>query len=337
MKAFYAIIAGLLLGLWTPVTHAGLRRWFVPTSLPAEIQVLNKSEEALDLWIGHPLAKDPELGVPTYEEYYSVLAQSKRRFSLEENRRHAWLQVKIQNENDDFLIVKLRKPNGETVELPRERAAIYSALAPTGYDKFTLSNLSELPQTVRVHWQSGPGIPVPDETVLLAAKGSLDVLRPANARGVEIRGELPLFAAWTTKDDFELMTPGTFPRYTRSTGTTRFLVANSAGDESFVIELADDALVARARQQIATPGRDPNTIIVGVPAYGPNGTNQNLLGPLQAPWSWHVKKVVGFSSIGSEACGGTAAVLEDLLQPWVDGEGGICFRDFRVVKELRGR
>lgn len=331
MKAQLVFLA---LFAWTSVSYGGLKRWFVPTGLPAEIQVLNKSEQPLDLWIGHPLAKDPELGVPTYEEYYSVLAESKRRFSLENSRRHPWLQVKIQDENEDYLIVKLRKYSGDTVDFPLERAAIFSSRVPAGYERFLLSNLSELPQNVRVTWKSGPGIPVPAETVALPAKGFIEIPRPANAVGVEVNGELPLFPAWTTKDDFELMTPKAYPRFAK-TSTARFLVANSTGKESFVIDMENEELIAQARAQIAKPGSDMNTIVVGLPGYGPNGSNQNLLAPGRAPWSWHVKKVLNFSSIGSESCGGTAAVLEDLIQPWIDGEGTICFRDFRVIAEIK--
>lgn len=330
MKVTLSLIA---LIAWTLPAQAGLKRWFVPTSLPAEIQILNKSAQALDVWIGHPLAVDPESNAATYEEYFSILGESKRRFSLEGNARHPWLQVKIQDENEDFLIVKLRKPSGDVVDFPLERAAIYSSPVRRGFEKFTLSNLSELPQNVSVVWKSALGIPIPAEAYPLPGKGSVEVARPANAISVEVRGELPLFPAWTTKDDFELMTAKAYPRFAK-TSTARFLVANTDMKESFVIDLEDEALIAKARDQVARPGKDINTIVVALPGYGPNGSNQNLLSPNRTPWSWHVKKVLQFSFIGSEGCGGTAAVIEDLLQPWIDGEGGICFRDFRVVREL---
>ncbi|MBX3018466.1 MAG: hypothetical protein KF767_11285 [Bdellovibrionaceae bacterium] len=118
-----------------------------------------------------------------------------------------------------------------------------------------------------------------------------------------------------------------------------FVLSNSSRTASYLVDLADPAMIAAAREQI----RDPETYLprILVAEVGVNllNDNRNWDDKTQHPWSWRIAQPIRFASLASQACDGHPQQLEDQLEAWLSGAytGGrpiICFWGYQVVEEL---
>lgn len=312
---------------------AYLLRYYFPTQLDGEIQVLNKSDQDLDLWIGHPTITNPQTGELIYEQIYRVMATSKRRFPLKNLRQHAFVQVKIHEEDQNSLIVRLRRPDGEIFEVGPGHSQNFSGRPSARLGSMLITNMSELSQKVQIKRMNVPGIDSA-EFLELPGQGHLVIEENIFAKTIQVEGELPLFVAWTGKDDFELLSPKAPENFSSKPKGVRFVLADSTKQESFIVDLEDERLIAEARAQLSRPTDNQKTILFALPDFGSNGLNQNWIHPHRPAWSWHIRKVFQFGQFGSDSCNGTPSLVEDFLSQWITSERAICFRDYRVVQEL---
>lgn len=330
-----AHLLGALLWLLPIQAHAVLLRWFIPTGLNAEVQILNKSESDLSYWVGYPSIVDPDSGQIDYEDFKRIYGQSKQRLDLSTLRSHPWIQIKVHEEDEDSLIIKLRNYDGETQDLHRERANRFIARTPASdFDEYQIANLSETAQTLLITERSKQGDVPKSSYHELPAKGVLQLPKPLLAQSIEVQGTLPLFVSWTKKDSFLVWEPVQDNTPLKDPEHTLFLAVDSSARESFVVPISDPELIAKARQQIQQPNEHLDTIIIGEPTWSAGISNRNLVSPFQASWSWELKTVYGFSSVASDSCNGTPSILEDFLPLWLGSNRLICFRDYRIVYEI---
>ena len=117
--------------------------------------------------------------------------------------------------------------------------------------------------------------------------------------------------------------------------SARFELANSAGNQSFIIELTDASLIAASRRQIAQPKSRQQRMLVARVERGSAGLNFDSRGLWQAPWSWHVAEVYRFADFGSIDCDGSPQMMEQTLEGWLEARNGlICFWDYKIKAEL---
>lgn len=106
---------------------------------------------------------------------------------------------------------------------------------------------------------------------------------------------------------------------------------DNSGD-SFIIQVTNDAMIAKAREQIANPSLEK--IVFARIQKGNSGFNRNWSKKEKALWSWSPAEVTNISDIGSTACNGFPQAVEDRVDSWSKDPGRICFWSYRIKKEL---
>jgi len=132
-----------------------------------------------------------------------------------------------------------------------------------------------------------------------------------------------------------LLSPQTERNFSFAATEAHFILESGDHSQSFVVSLTDPDLIAQARAQISSPGDFRARILIGQISGGSGGVNQNLRGSFNAPWSWHVAKVVKFAEMASQGCDGSPDFVEDFLQSWLDSKSNICFWSYRITRELQ--
>jgi hypothetical protein len=112
-----------------------------------------------------------------------------------------------------------------------------------------------------------------------------------------------------------------------------FLVAAREGvSDSFVVQIRDFAMAARARDLVKNPQKEK--MLFAKVQKDHQGFNRNFSTEQKNLWSWSTTEVTNFSDFGSIACNGQPQVLEDRVDSWLADPGQICFWNYRVKKEL---
>ncbi|MBC7465158.1 MAG: hypothetical protein H7256_04140 [Bdellovibrio sp.] len=112
-----------------------------------------------------------------------------------------------------------------------------------------------------------------------------------------------------------------------------FVVAarDNSGDQ-FIIQVTNDAMIAKAREQITNPTLEK--IVFARIQKGNSGFNRNWSKKEKPLWSWSTAEVTNISDIGSTACNGFPQAVEDRVESWSKDPGRICFWSYRIKKEL---
>ena len=114
---------------------------------------------------------------------------------------------------------------------------------------------------------------------------------------------------------------------------TYFLVGSRSGeDDTFVVKITDEKLIAQARNLIKNPSTEK--IVFAQVQKNHQGFNRNFNNPAKSLWSWSPTEVTSFADFGSTSCNGHPQILEDRVDSWVEYPGRICFWDYRLKKEL---
>ncbi len=112
-----------------------------------------------------------------------------------------------------------------------------------------------------------------------------------------------------------------------------FLVSSRSGeDDTFVVKISDEKLIAQARQLIKNPSSEK--IVFAQIKKDHQGFNRNFNNPSKSLWSWSTSEVTSFGDFGSTSCNGHPQTIEDRVDSWVEYPGRICFWDYRLKKEL---
>jgi hypothetical protein len=112
-----------------------------------------------------------------------------------------------------------------------------------------------------------------------------------------------------------------------------FLVGSRSGeDDTFVVKISDEKLIAQARQLIKNPSSEK--IVFAQIKKDHQGFNRNFNNPSKSLWSWSTSEVTSFGDFGSTSCNGHPQTIEDRVDSWVEYPGRICFWDYRLKKEL---
>lgn len=112
-----------------------------------------------------------------------------------------------------------------------------------------------------------------------------------------------------------------------------FLVGSRSGeDDTFVVKITDEKLIAQARQLIKNPSTEK--IVFAQIKKDHQGFNRNFNNSSKSLWSWSTSEVTSFGDFGSTSCNGHPQIIEDRVDSWVEYPGRICFWDYRLKKEL---
>jgi hypothetical protein len=112
-----------------------------------------------------------------------------------------------------------------------------------------------------------------------------------------------------------------------------FLLSNRQRNQSYVVRLTSSEMISEARQQIASPASLGHILIAEI-GKNSGGFNRNLSESQKTPWSWHIEKPLRFADLASQDCDGSPEMLEELILPWIENSGLICFWNYQIIKEL---
>ena len=310
---------------WTPGVRA-LDVWSFP--LETEIKsvlITNSQSQPQDLWLSGPnIEMETQFQVPAYGSLEIPMTSFA---SL------AWLRMVTVNSK--ALHLQLQTTFDQLIYLDPNQTTSWKVRARAGAE-LVVFNQAPFEQKVQIlasgqNWKTLilPAFGKNRVAIDSSASGQvLTITGEARIGGVLIAGENSVQLSANAKAQV-LTPPATSARY--------FRLSNSAKDQSYVVALSDPSLIAQAEEQIRKPWEIsylPRILFARV-AFGHGGFNRDFSSKWKAPWSWHVAEVFRFGDFGSQACDGNPEALEQSLMGWSpDGQGIICFWDFRIVEEI---
>ncbi len=114
---------------------------------------------------------------------------------------------------------------------------------------------------------------------------------------------------------------------------TYFVVGDRTNlSDTFLIQLSDPIMIAKAREQISHPNLEK--IVFARLQKGHGQFNRNWSKKEKSFWSWSAAEVTNISDLGSTSCNGLPQAVEDRAELWLKDPGQICFWRYRIKKEL---
>lgn len=203
--------------------------------------------------------------------------------------------------------------------------------APSGaHLKFFVQNLNPQSQTVMLRFKNTLGQIVGSQSVTLGKYMATTIFKVfAAAEFVEMEGQGRFSVLMWTEGSF---VPETFkvPVKTRLPASSYFLMARPDLTESFVVKIEDPKMADTARDLIKAHSMK---LLFADIEYAPKSENRSLSDLESSPFSWRVKRVVGFNDFGSITCDGSPQMVEDQIFKWLLMKR-ICFWGFKLKKEL---
>jgi hypothetical protein len=196
--------------------------------------------------------------------------------------------------------------------------------------KFYVQNLNPHAQTIMLHFKNSQGELVGSTPVSMEMYMSTVVFKIfAAAEFVEIEGQGRFSTLLWTEGSFipELKTS---PVPVSITQSSYFLMARPDFTESFVVRVDDPAMATQARNLIK---QGSMKLLFADIEYSPKSENRSLTDLESSPFSWRVKRVVGFNDFGPISCDGSPQMVEEEIFKWLATKR-ICFWGFKLKKEL---
>lgn len=328
LKSVFLTLALTLLSL---TANAGsLSELFVPmTENTKTLLAENSTPEVQSFWLLSPDQPDHEV----VQNQFEISPGSKLKVDLNPWREVPWIRILTPSKTLNFFLAVGVKfipiPLGSSNVLVLKRGPIHATLhlanLTSEKQKFAIQGLDNGATYLR-------GELNPFETRTLVWRGTASALK--------IGGELRL-AAWyensLTREAlfFAPVTSDFASQLVPVEAGARFVLANSARDQSFIVHLQDPKLIEQARAQIRNPQKALSRMLIARVTSGTDHLNFDKFGAFGAPWSWHVEEVFRFADFGSIDCDGSPQQLEASLSWWLAARQGlICFWDYKVKEEL---
>lgn len=306
-----------------------LEQWHLPIEKELKtLKILNRDNQARPIWISGPISeyKDP------MEISYEIPAFGSLEIPLKEFSAFPWIHLKTQDP-DIFQIQILT--SFETSILLHSGPSLRWKSRPRPGDEAVILNLAPFDQLVTIS-QNGQTI----ESLSVPAQGKVRVSLEHHNSGsmLTFAGPARIAGLMISSRATKAFAPDSVKVVLNPVGgpeTHYFRLSNKGNHQSYVARISDPILVAQARLQMTSPGLTQPRILIGEIDYGNGGFNRDFSDSRATPWSWHIKRVIQFAQLASQECDGSPEMLEELLKPWKENSGIICFWGYRIVEELQ--
>lgn len=303
-----------------------LEHWFIPIEREMKtIQVVNLQNEAQMVWLSGPIKayQDP------METSFEVPAFGKIEIPLNTYSHWSWAHLKAQTPGQMQIRVLT------TFEAPFVIASGPSSrwmgrIRPNS--TALLLNHSPYPQKVSVTVnQASQTLTIPG-----FGKSRVDLSSYPPASMLEVEGDSRISGIILAGRETKSMSPADLPRRLSplAAPSRYFLVSNSFGTQSFVVEISNPELIEAATAQVQYPWLFLPRILIAKVQPGHSEMNRDFFDRRKTPWSWHVSRVIAFVELASQDCDGSPEMLEEILKPWIDADNNICFWNYKIKKEV---
>jgi hypothetical protein len=300
--------------------------WSFPNETELKtLVVTNLKSQPKDLWISGPnLQDETRLTVPAYGHLEIPLTD----FS-----QHPWLRA-VSTE-PHALHLEIQTSFETMLDLEPEQTTTWKVRAVTA-GEIILFNQAPFAQKIEIRT---PTLIWKEVTLAAFEKIHIPIAPELKSHVLSINGEARFSGISLAGENSQRLVANPKPQILAigESPARYFRLTNSSQDQSYVVKLDSAELIAEAQNQIQRPWQTtylPRILMARVEG-GHGGFNRDMSSPWKAPWSWHVAEVFRFADFASQACDGSPEFLEQTLQSWSpDGQGVICFWNYRITEEL---
>lgn len=327
----------LLLTLALPARVLAFEHWNLAVEKDLKtIIVYNKTSQPQTLWVSGPIKSLPSNPEEKLEQALRIDAFGSLEIASITFKQHPWIHLKAENKNS--LQLTVFDENQKETLLTSGSSHRWMSKTTTRGD-LILVNLAPFAQKIRFFDSSEN--PDHSASVVLEAfeKQRLELPSWGSGRSLIVEGEARLHAYIASPQKPQSFRPSLDPGFSRpAPDKTYFRLSNRDDSQSYIVGLVDAELIEQARIQIKQPLGSPGPwiarILIAEIDYGSAGENRDWSKPGKPLWSWHVRRAINFAQLAHQDCDGSPEMLEELLSPWKQGSGIICFWNYRVVEEL---
>lgn len=317
-----------MLALLFSISAQALEQWHLPIEKELKtLRIFNRDNQARPLWISGPILeyRDP------MEVSYEVPAFGTLEIPLNEFLDFPWIHLKTQDAG--ILQVEILTRYKTSILLNSGPSLLWkSRIRPQS--QAVILNLAPFDQQVSIG-QDGKKIQSLTLPYLGKARISLEQYSSGSMLTFEGQARIAglMISPYTTKA-FAPDSAKVVLNPTVNLQTHYFRLSNKTNRQSYVAAISDPDLVKQAQLQVREPSQSLPRILIGEIDYGNGGFNRDFSDVRSNPWSWNIKRVIRFSQLASQECDGSPAMLEELLMPWKENSGVICFWGYRILEEL---
>ncbi len=301
-----------------PVGRALAQPWYLPTEGVDSVFLQNNSDQPQTLWLNAPDIQESNISLSPREE---------KSIDLSAVKNSKWFQI---HSYVSLPVSAVARVGAQNISVGSGRSETLKSpwIFSEQQVSLHLVNLSANAQNISLITTAG----VQEIRLTAFAQGNYPIHLGVFDQ-LRIQGQYPLSAYWSDGHPQFLQPSVSEQAFNPDPQEVYFLMSNSSNDQSFVFHSHDAGIVRESRFQLAHP--EQRKILVAKIDYGHDNCNRDLINPLRNAWSWHVSEVFEFGSIGSQACDGTPALVEDNLRDWIGNQGSICFWNYKITRELR--
>ncbi len=314
-----------------PVISQAFEHWHIANESELKaVLVSNRSSDEQVLWISGPiksLSSDPENKL---EESVIIPAYSSVEIPLIDYKRYPWIHFKT--EQSKTLLMSVFSKFQQHINLASGSSNRWTSRGSEG--EILIANLAPFSQKVSVFADSD-SLQI---TLEAFEKRRIPVPRWAYGRSILVEGEARIHAFLIGENRSQAFSPSlAATKLSPDLAKTYFRMSNKDLSQSYVVGLTDPKMIRQAREQIQQPidqGPWIPRILVAEIDFGSQQENRDFSKPGAPLWSWGIKRVFNFAQLAHQDCDGSPEMIEELLNPWKEFGGVICFWNYRVVEEI---
>lgn len=316
--SFFHLVSIFWVVLLTPPSAFSLEHWYVPIeNQSSSVIIENPQTQSENIWISGPIELTSE---GPYEYLFQVPPKGELEISQDLVSKFPWIHLKS---NSEKLKVKITQ---SFIQSYIQKNGSNSYLGSLLNQSLVLLNLSGINQSLNIKSTSE------NFSITLNSFEKKEIT--VENGFVEITASMPIKVFAKAKNQLINLDIGRKPISLNTPDGIYFLMADNLHSQSFVVRLEDSQQIEQARAQIKDPAGLLPRILSARVTYKPQNHNRNFASQNKTTWSWHIEQVYTFADFGSTACNGSPEMIEELLLPFIENSGIICFWNFHVVKEL---
>lgn len=325
-----------LLGLLTSASSAKAKTLFAPqTCLPDQLTFLAKN-----------LSKEPQI---FWLQIHQGTAVKELRFELTEKDALSLSGQDFLKPGQSFFVKHPSSDQDLVFQLKCDGDWKWNEVASPVLDfqlsgqnlslQLLIQNLDPLQnREVHLRWKDAEGFPLGEEIKDLGSpyrSSNFFLQAPAGARRLSLEGSGRFSARLKDLDhqsaiDGELGDPANVKI---QEGVAYFLLSDATGTESFVVPLTDAHLLSQAREIVSK--QQQKILLADIESSENLSENRNFKSEDRAPWSWRIRKVLGFADLANIECSGSPSLVEERLGLWMKrNPPRICFWSYFLKREL---
>ncbi len=300
--------------------------WSFPNETELKtLVVTNLKSQPKDLWLSGPNLQD--------ETRFTVPAYGQVEIPLTDFSQHSWMRAVTPESK--VLHLEIQTSFEIMLDLEPEQSTTWKVRAPASAE-IILFNQAPFQQKIEMRT---PTMVWKEVTLAAFEKIRMPIAPELRGQVISLNGEARFGGLLMAGENSQRLAANPKPQVLPiSEGSARyFRLTNSNQDQSYVVKLESADLIAEAQNQIQHPWQTASLprILMARVEVGHGGFNRDLSSPWKAPWSWHIAEAYRFADFASQACDGSPEFLEQTLQSWSpDGQGVICFWNYRITEEL---